>query len=261
MIHTIRFCVLAALLFLLHSCSINTETTYYKDAASSMESNILINRGMLSMLNGATTQKQQTDFSRLSTDWQSFYDLQKDNFLTVNKDSAKVLEKLMIKVNKKQGEIYGISLKYDKLLPGEIATLFRQSKELRKLPLQNIGKWDGKSLTIDTNQFNSASFLTELEDLADSPTSENPRTKSDSVAAYGRQMAESVMGMMKMFPVNLSKTIKFQRPIKSIVGKHEFVKQIDRKTIQITLRSNDLLETKDEPTDTKNDRKIVITTE
>ena len=62
-----------------------------------------------------------------------------------------------------------------------------------------------------------------------------------------------------MFPVNFSNTIKFQKPIKLIVGKHDFIKQIDKKTIQINLRSNDLL---DEKNVLKNkDKKIIITTE
>lgn len=57
-------------------------------------------------------------------------------------------------------------------------------------------------------------------------------------------MKEGMLGMMKMFPVNFSSTIKFQEPIKSIVDKHDNVKQIDKKTIQITLRSNDALDEK-----------------
>jgi hypothetical protein len=72
-------------------------------------------------------------------------------------------------------------------------------------------------------------------------------------------MAQSVMGMMKMFPVNFSNTIKFQKPIKSIVGKHDFVKQIDKKTIQINVRSDELLDDKKKLTD--KDQKIIITTE
>ena len=53
--------------------------------------------------------------------------------------------------------------------------------------------------------------------------------------------------------------LKFQKPIISIVGKHDFVKQIDKKTIQITVRSNDLFD------GSKNlvnkDKQITITTE
>ena len=51
MMKKIGLWVSAVLLIALQSCSVNTETTYYKDSASSMESNILIDKGMLSMMN------------------------------------------------------------------------------------------------------------------------------------------------------------------------------------------------------------------
>ena len=246
----------------LQSCSVNTEKTYYKDSSSSMESNILIDKAMLSMVNmmdnGSDKMKAAT-LSKLTTDWQSLYDIQKDGLVTLNKDSTKVLQKMFMKLNKDKGEIYGLSLKYDKLFPNEVSSLLSQSKELKNIPLQDIGKWDGKSLTIETDQFNSASFLNKIEDNAAAKEIKNPTTKSDSLEVYGKQMAESLLGMMKMFPVNFSNTIKFQKPIKSIVGKHDYIKQIDRKTIQINLRSNDLL---DESHTLKNkDKKVIITTE
>ncbi|WP_143068754.1 hypothetical protein [Kaistella treverensis] len=247
-------------LIALQSCSVNTETTYYKDSASSMESNILMDKGMLSMMNMMSgDQSKPAALSKLSTDWKSFYDIQKDNLLTLNKDSTKVLQKMFVKLNKDKGEIYGVSLKYDKLLPQEVTSLLSQSKELKRLPLQNIAKWNGNTLTIDTDKFNSASFLNTIEENAEQKEIKNPKTKSDSIEAYGRQMAQSVMGMMKMFPVNFSSTIKFQKPIKSIVGKHDFVKQIDKKTIQINVRSDDLLD--DGKKLTNKDKKIIVTTE
>ncbi|WP_312818479.1 hypothetical protein [Kaistella carnis] len=248
------------LLIVLQSCSVNTETTYYNDSASSMESNILIDKGMLSMMNMMNNGSDKApNFSNLSTDWKSLYDLQKDGLITLNKDSVKVLHKMFLKLNKDKGEIYGVSLKYDKLLPAEVTTLLSQSKELQRMPLQNIATWNGKTLTIDTDKFNSVQFLNKMENVADNKESATPANKSDSIAAYGQKMAENMVGMMKMFPVNFSNTIKFQKPIKSIVGKHDFVKQIDKKTIQINLRSNDLLDEKNALKD--KDKKIIITTE
>ena len=262
MIKKIGLLVSGIVILALQSCSVNTETTFYKDSASSMESNILIDKGMLSMMNmmnNGSSKLPTKDLSKLSTEWKSLYDIQKDGLITLNKDSTKVLHKMFMKVNKDKGEIYGLSLKYDKLLPTELSSLLSQSKELKNIPLQDIGKWDGKSLTIETDQFNSASFLNKIEDNAAAKEIKNPTTKSDSLEVYGKQMAESLLGMMKMFPVNFSNTIKFQKPIKSIVGKHDYIKQIDRKTIQINLRSNDLL---DESHTLKNkDKKVIITTE
>lgn len=260
MMKKISLWVSGIVLIVLQSCSVNTETTYNNDSASSMESNILIDKGMLSMMNMMNNGSDKApNFSKLSTDWKSLYDLQKDGIITLNKDSAKVLQKMFLKLNKDKGEIYGISIKYDKLLPAEVTTLLSQSKELQRMPLQNIATWNGKTLTIDTDKFNSAQFLNKIENMADEKDPAKPVTKSDSIAVYGQKMAESMVGMMKMFPVNFSNTIKFQKPIKLIVGKHDFIKQIDKKTIQINLRSNDLL---DEKNVLKNkDKKIIITTE
>ena len=134
MVNQLRIWVSALAVAVLQSCSVSTETTYYKDAATSMESNILMDQSMLGMMSMMGEKKNlitnSKELSTLSTEWKSLYDIQKDGKITLNKDSAKVLQKLFLKVNKAQGEIYGLSVKYDKLLPGEIATLLSQSKQL-----------------------------------------------------------------------------------------------------------------------------------
>ena len=263
MVNQLRIWVSALAVAVLQSCSVSTETTYYKDAATSMESNILMDQSMLGMMSMMGEKKDlitnSKELSTLSTEWKSLYDIQKDGKITLNKDSAKVLQKLFLKVNKAQGEIYGLSVKYDKLLPGEIATLLSQSKQLKNLPLQNVASWNGQVLTIDTDKFNSTEFLNEIG--KNTPDSDNtkPKTKSDSLEVYGKQMAKGMVGMMKMFNMNLTSTMKFQKPIKTIVGKHDFVKQIDNKTIQINVRTNDLLD--NGKALTNKDKKIIITTE
>ncbi|MGZ5285225.1 MAG: hypothetical protein ACXWB4_06205, partial [Kaistella sp.] len=183
----------------------------------------------------------------------------KDGKITLNKDSAKVLQKMFMKLNKEQGEIFGVSLKYDKLLPGEVAMLLSQSKQLKRIPLQNVAQWDGKQLIIDTEKFNSTEFLNEIGKNNPSGDNSKPKTKSDSLEVYGKQMAKGMVGMMKMFNMNFTSTMKFQKPIKSITGKHDFVKQIDPKTIQINVRSNDLLD--EGKSLTNKDKKIIIVTE
>ena len=251
-------------LAILQSCNVSTETTYYKDSATSMESHILIDQSMLGMMNmmGNNTDvlKKSTDLGNLTTDWKSLFDLQKNGTITLNQDSAKVLKKMFLKLNKNKDEIYGISLKYDKLLPGEIASLLSQSKHLKSLPLQDMATWNGNTLTIDTDKFNSADFISEIsKNTTDKEADTKPKTKSDSIAAYGKQMAQSMAGLMKMVNMNFSNTLKFQKPIKSIVGKHDFVQQIDNKTIQINVRSKDLMD--NGKTLVNKDKKIIITTE
>lgn len=260
MIKSINVWLAAAAIWVLQSCSVNTETTYYNDAATSMESNILMDQSMLMMLNasGNTSPiKNSKEFSKLSTEWKSLYDIQKDQKVTLNQDSVKVLKKLFLKLNKEKGELYGLSLKYDKLLPSEVASLLSQSKQLKSLPLQNFAVWNGKVLTIDAGKFNSSEILSQIK--ADKTLSTPPKSKSDSIQAYGKQMAQGVVGMMKMFNMNFTNTLKFQKPIKSITGKHDFVKQIDNRTIQINVRSNDLLD--EGKTLTNKDKTITITTE
>jgi len=144
-------------------------------------------------------------------------------------------------------------------LPGEVAMLLAQNKQLKRIPLQDAAKWNGNQLVIDTEKFNATEFLNEIGKNTPGPEAKSPKTKSDSLEVYGRQMAQGMAGMMKLFNMNLTNTIKFQKPIKTIVGKHDFVKQIDNKTIQINVRTNDLLD--NGKALTHKDKKIVVTTE
>ena len=79
-------------LAILQSCNVSTETTYYKDSATSMESHILIDQSMLGMMNmmGNNTDvlKKSTDLGNLTTDWKSLFDLQKNGKITLNPNSA-----------------------------------------------------------------------------------------------------------------------------------------------------------------------------
>src|SRR5690606_26224418 len=130
--------MLASGIIPLQSCSVQTETACYEDGAASMESNILMDQSALGMLSMMGNQPgglaQSKTFANLSTDWKSLYDIQKDGKVTLNGDSVQVLKKMFLKLNKDKGEVYGLSLKYDKLVPSEIASLFAQNKQLKNLP-------------------------------------------------------------------------------------------------------------------------------
>lgn len=254
--------VSAVLLTVAQSCSVNTETTYYKDSATSMESKIAVDQSMLMLMNMSGRNAVGAGLPNLKqypTEWKSLYDLQKDGTFILNPKEAAPLKKLFLKVNKNSSDITGLSVKYDKLMPGEIAQLLSQSKELKSIPLIDAAKWNGNSLTIDTDQFESTEILSEIGKNSGSNESvPKPVTKSDSIAAYGRQMAQGLVGMLKMVNMNYKSTLKFQKPIKTIVGKHDFVKQLDRQTVEINVNTRDLL---DETYPYKyKDKKIVITT-
>lgn len=247
-------------LFIFQSCSLNTETMYYKDSATSMESNILMDQtamGMMNMINMDENAKKASGFENITTDWQSLYDIQKNGKIVLNEKEAGALKKMFIKINKSKNETTGISLKYDKLLPAEIASLFASRKELKKIPLQDFAKWDGEKLEINTEKFNVAESLYQFQQLDDEKET-LPKTKQDSIEAYGKQMASGMMGMMKMFNMNFTNTLKFQKPIKSIEGKHDFVEKIDDHTIRIKVRTADLWD--EEKNLTNKDKKIIVTT-
>ena len=260
MLKKIGFWMSATALVLVQSCSVNTETTYYKDSATSMESNILMDRSiieMMSMMNGAASEKI-TNLNTLPADWTSLYDLQKDGKIVLNEKEVGALKKMYIKLNRDKGAAMGLSLKYDKLLPAEVAQLFASKRQLKKIPLQDFGKWDGSKLEIDTEKFNLAESLHELQKVKPEENTAKPKTKSDSVEAYGRQMASGAIGMLKMFNGNFTNTLKFQKPIIEIEGKHDFVEKVNDHTIRINVRTADLW---DEGKNLKNkDKKIIIYT-
>ncbi len=259
----IKLLFFVGFLGLLQSCNIQTETSYYKDSATSMQSTVLMDQsmmGMMNMTNQNSDSKSLPGIGNLTTDWKSLFDLQKQGKVILNPDSTKVLKKMFLKLNKSNGELTGISLKYDKLMPQELQNLFSQSKSLNKLPLQNFGNWDGKTLTIDTDKFNSTDFIQQIsQSNEDKKTTETPKSKADSMQVYGEQLAKGMFGMMKLVNLHFSNTLKFQKPIKSIVGKHDFVKQIDDRTILINVNSRDLMNEKKKLTN--QDKKIIITTE
>ena len=87
----------AAALGIMQSCSVNTETTYYKDAATSMESSILMDQstmGILKMLNSSGKSESLPDITKISTNWQSLYDMQKDGKIVLNEKEVGALKKM-----------------------------------------------------------------------------------------------------------------------------------------------------------------------
>ena len=262
MFRKVSFWLIAGTITFLQSCSLNSETTYYKDSATSNQTNILMDPAMLGMMNLMTNtdleKNKNLDLSTVSTDWKNLYDIQKTGKIVLNDKDAGALKKMFLKVNKRGNDITGISIKYDKILPKELAALLTDTKYLNKIPMQDFAVWNGKSLTIDTEKFNIAEALNGLESIKPDENTKTPKTKSDSIENYGRQMAQGMMGMMKMFNMSFSNTLKFQKPIKSIEGKHDFVKKIDSKTIEINVNTKELW---DNASLRNKDKKIVITTE
>lgn len=233
--------------FILQSCSINSEIVYHKDAASSSVTDIDTREfmaEMMAMTPDSLKQKEFGEMDRLPTTWTSMYDLAKKEgkLKTENPDSIRIMKKVFMKSTKEDNKLAGFSFKMEHFTP-EDYLLLKSFTKTEKIPLdQNIyNSWDGKTLTIDTENFN----LRSIEEAV--------KTKSS------KEEAEKVAGMMVMFFKKIGTTLKFENKIQSISGKHDWVKQIDDHSIRIDY---DLKAIYDNDTKLKNaDKKIIIVTE
>lgn len=147
-----------------------------------------------------------------------------------------------MKSTKEDKKLAGFSFKMDHFSPEDYLVL-KSFTKTEKIPMdQNIyNNWDGKTLKIDTENFN----LKSIEEAIQSKSS--------------KEEAEKIAGMMIMFFKKIGTTLKFENPIQSITGKHDWVKQIDDHSIRIEY---DLKAIYDKDSKLKNaDKKIIIVTE
>ncbi|PIF44071.1 hypothetical protein CLU96_0999 [Chryseobacterium sp. 52] len=243
----IFFLFIAAAL-VLQSCTINSEIAYYKDAASTSVTDIDMKQFIAEMKamtpDSLNQQKEFAEMDKLPTVWTSIFDIQKqDGKLKMeNPDSIRIMKKIFMKANKENNEPTGFSLKMEHFTQADYQMLSSYNKK-EKLPLdQNMfNNWDGKTLTINTENFN----LKNIE--------ETLRSKSS------KDEADKVEGMITMFFKSIGTTLKFENKIKSITGKHDWVKQIDKYTVKIDY---DIKAMYDKEAKLKNsDKTIVIITE
>ncbi|MCW1964218.1 hypothetical protein [Chryseobacterium viscerum] len=233
--------------FMLQSCSVNSEIVYHKDAASTSVMDIDTREfmaEMMAMTPDSLKQKEFGEMDRLPTTWISMYDVarKEGKLKTENPDSIKIMKKIFMKSTKENNTLAGFSFKMDHFSPEDYLIL-KSFTKTEKIPLdQNIyNNWDGKTLTIDTENFN----LKSIEEAI--------RSKSS------KEEAEKMAGMMIMFFKKIGTTLKFESPIKSITGKHDWIKQIDDHSIRIEY---DLKAIYDKDSKfKKEDKKIIIVTE
>lgn len=99
MLKKISFWMVSAGFFVLQSCSLNSETNYFKDSATSMQTNILMDPSMLGMMNmmGNSVDTKEiapgVDLNSLPTEWKSLYDVQKTGKIVLNEKDAGALKK------------------------------------------------------------------------------------------------------------------------------------------------------------------------
>lgn len=82
-------------------------------------------------------------------------------------------------------------------------------------------------------------------------------TEAESDSA--KMQAESAIMMMKMFKMKFNNKIKFETKIKSIEGKHDWVKQLDDYTLDMSFSFDELFDDKIKLNNA--DKKVIITTE
>lgn len=210
------------------SCSINSESTFYKDKTSTTEMNVDM-RGFYeimkdSMFAGGARSKMKTD--QFPKNYTSFYDLQmKKEPREIPADSVKLYKKMFMRSNFENNEIVGFSLKLDRFSP-EDAKLFG-SREENDLSMQNnmIENWDGKTLKINTSNFVSEDLSTVLGLM---------NGKDD------KRSKEQAKIFKEKFPMKFSTILKFEAPIKKMIGKHPWVKKLDNNTVQISYSAEDI---------------------
>ncbi len=232
---------------MLQSCSINSEITYHNDAAST--SVIDINTKdfmteMMAMTPDSLKQKEFGEMDKLPILWTSMYDIAlKDGKLkTENPDSIKIMKKIFMKSTKEEHKLTSLAFKMEHFNAEDYKALKTYTKK-EKLPIDqnSFNDWDGKTLIVNTENFN----LKNIEEAI--------RTKSPEGEA------EKMAGMMMMFFKNVKTTLKFDHKIKVITGNHDWLKQVDDYSVKIEY---DLKTMYNKEAKLQNDdKKIIIVTE
>lgn len=203
-------------LFLLQSCTFTTTNHYHKDNTVSILSDIDAAEFIQAMKSmGGDSLSQATDFGagKLPKDWKSMYDVElADGKIIKDPDSIKLLQRIFIKGNFKDKEFSGLSIKMDRAQQSEITSFYnalQKDKMASNLIMPSYSTWNGKELEIDTQKLLKPKKTNASDD------------------------DNALNGMIEMIDIKLKNTLVFDTKIKSIKGKHDWVKQIDDKTIFI----------------------------
>ena len=241
-------------LFALQSCTVNSEIVFHKDAASTTLMDIDMKDAMAmfkSMMPDSVKndKKELAELEKLPRTWTSLYEMEKKEgkLKTTNPDSIRIMKKVFMKSNFDKDELAGFSMKMDHFTKADYNTIGNMSKN-EKLPIDQmaLNMWDGKTLTIDTENLNINGFKDILS--------------GKGLPGEDDTTAESASSMMKMMLKKMSTTIKFENKIKSISGKHDWITKVDDHTIRVDYNLNEMLGDSQKPLK-NSDKKIVIVTE
>lgn len=246
-------------LLTLTSCTINSVTTYHKDNTTSM----LMDLDMKEFLDFAKSMDSTSSGSKMKElemfprEWKNMYEFTKEEAakkgekIPEDNDSIRIFKQMFIKSNYEGNELKGISMKFDRITQQEMKDFYKNSESTNFLNATSSDQtfWDGKKLSLDTQYFNPKEFSKGLE----------KRLKEKGKTDVTQETIEQTKAMMKMMKMTFNNQIKFETKIKSIKGKHDWIKQIDDYTIDMSFSFDDLF---DENITLKNaDPKIEIITE
>ncbi len=237
--------------FALQSCSVSTTNHYYADKKFSFATDIDMAQA-LEMMKGLMPDSlnQDQDFLKMEKyprDWKSLYDLQKeDGKITTNQDSIKILKKLFFKGNFDANDFKGFSVKSEPLTKEELAAAGPlMGKESSVMNNSAFEDWDGKILRIDTSKLQMSPE--ELQGILKG---------DDKVDSASPEEMSTFLNMMDM---DFKNKLVFEKKIKSIKGKHDWIKKTDNNTIEAVFNLKDLMD-KDHQFKDK-DQFIIIETE
>lgn len=241
-------------LFALQSCTVNSEIVFHKDAASTALMDIDMKDAMAmfkSMMPDSVKndKKELAELEKLPRTWTSLYEMEKKEgkLKTTNPDSIRIMKKVFMKSNFDKDELAGFSMKMDHFTKADYNTIGNMSKN-EKLPIDQmaLNMWDGKTLTIDTENLNINGFKDILS--------------GKGLPGEDDTTAESASSMMKMMLKKMSTTIKFENKIKSISGKHDWITKVDDHTIRVDYNLDEMFGNSKKQLK-NSDKKIVIVTE
>lgn len=225
------FYFLMIALFALQSCSLNSEITYHKDAASTAVMDLDMKEAM-DMLNAMSSESDKNpDFAemeKLPKKWTSLYDIEKKDgkLKTTNPDSIRLMKKIFMKSNSDGKDFTGFSIKMDHFTKEDHKAVKNLSSERvlsNQLNEMTFSDWNGKTLTIDTKILNLGSFK-EIMSGKDMVGKKDASAEED---------AAHITSMMSTMFKSIGTKLKFENKIKSITGKHDWISKIDDHTIEI----------------------------
>lgn len=238
-------------LFLFHSCSISTTNHYHTDKKMSFATDIDMSQGMEMMKSFMPDSLQQNSdmmkMDKYPRDWKNLYEMQKmEGKVATNPDSIKLMKKIFLKGNFEADKFKGFSVKSDPLTNDELAGVGALlGKEGSMMNNTAFDDWNGKSLKIDMSklQMSPADF----EALLKGGEKDEQTSKED------------IDGFLNMMEMDLKNKLVFDKKIKSITGKHDWIKKVNDKTIEVNFSLKEMMDKNHQFKD--KDNVIIIETE